>query len=48
MITMQPGLVGDLRTLLCSGEDVEGIDSEQHQRRRKLVSQKPKLRAAGH
>jgi hypothetical protein len=45
---MQRGLVVELRTLLCSGEDVEGVDCEQHQRRRKLVSQKPKLRAAGH
>lgn len=44
---MQRRLVGDLRTLLRSGEDVEGVDSEQHQRRRKLVSQKPKLRARG-
>lgn len=36
--------IHDPRTLLCRSENVEGVDGEEHQGRRKLVAQKPKLK----
>ena len=36
-------LGGTLRTFLCRSDDVDGVQGEQHQGRRKLVTKQPEL-----